>query len=75
MNIAIFTNNYLPNPYGVTTSIESFRQEFERAGHTVYIFAPQFENYKDKNKKVFRYPSFDINYKISFPLPIPFSFE
>ncbi|NLC31016.1 MAG: glycosyltransferase family 4 protein, partial [Candidatus Moranbacteria bacterium] len=49
MNIAIFTNNYLPNPYGVTTSIESFRQEFERAGHTVYIFAPQFENYKDKN--------------------------
>ena len=75
MNIAIFTNNYLPNPYGVTTSIESFRQEFERAGHTVYIFAPQFENYKDKNRKVFRYPSFDINYKISFPLPIPFSFE
>ncbi|MEF3691723.1 MAG: glycosyltransferase [Candidatus Moraniibacteriota bacterium] len=75
MNIAIFTNNYLPNPYGVTTSIESFRREFEKAGHTVYIFAPHFKNYKDQNKKVFRYPSFDINYKISFPLPIPFSFE
>lgn len=73
MNIAIFTNNYLPNPYGVTTSIESFRQEFIKNGHTVYVFAPHNNDYKDKDKNIFRYPSIDIQYKIKYPLPIPYS--
>jgi glycosyltransferase involved in cell wall biosynthesis len=73
MNIAIFTNNYLPNPYGVSGSIESFRKQFEKLGHTVYIFAPNYKNYKDDNLNVFRYPALDIKYKIKFPLAIPFS--
>ncbi|HHE45724.1 MAG TPA: glycosyltransferase family 4 protein, partial [Candidatus Moranbacteria bacterium] len=73
MKIAIFTNNYLPNPYGVSGSIESFRQEFEKQGHTVFIFAPKFKEYKDKNPKVFRYPAIDIKVKFRFPLAIPYS--
>jgi 1,2-diacylglycerol 3-alpha-glucosyltransferase len=73
MNIAIFTNNYLPNPYGVSTSIETFRREFEKMGHKVYIFAPKFSGYKDENPNVFRYPSLDINIKFRFPLAIPYS--
>lgn len=73
MNIAIFTNNYLPNPYGVPGSIESFRKEFEALGHRVYIFAPRWPGYADKNKNVFRYPSLNISYKIKFPLAIPYS--
>jgi glycosyltransferase involved in cell wall biosynthesis len=75
MNIAIFTNNYLPNPYGVSMSIESFRGELEKLGHTVYIFAPKTKGFKDKNPNVFRFPSVDINYKISFPLAIPYSHQ
>lgn len=80
MNIAIFTNNYFPNPYGVTGSVESFRKEFEKRGHTVYIFAPKYKEYIDKNpnaclsgRQVFRYPSLDIKFKIRFPLAIPYS--
>lgn len=73
MRIAIFTNNYLPNPYGVSGSIESFRKEFEKMGHTVYVFAPHWPNYIDANRNVFRYPSLDIKIKIRFPLPIPYS--
>ncbi|MFC1608794.1 glycosyltransferase [Patescibacteria group bacterium] len=75
MNIAIFTNNYLPNPYGVTTSIESFRGQFEKKGHNVYIFAPQSNDWIDQNPNVFRYPSVDFNFRIKFPLPIPYSAE
>lgn len=75
MKIAIFTNNYLPNPYGVSGSIESFRKQFERKGRIVYIFAPRYKNYTDENPRVFRYPSFDIRYKIKFPLVIPYSFK
>jgi glycosyltransferase involved in cell wall biosynthesis len=73
MRIAIFTNNYLPNPYGVSSSIESFRKQFEKQGQTVYIFAPNYKNYQDINPNVFRYPSLDIEFKIKFPLAIPYS--
>lgn len=74
MKIAIFTNNYLPNPFGVAGSIESFRKEFEKLGHTVYIFAPKTKGYIDQNPNVFRFPSIDFKYKISFPLAFPFSY-
>jgi glycosyltransferase involved in cell wall biosynthesis len=73
MKIAIFTNNYLPNPYGVSGSVESFRKEFEKLGHEVYIFAPRWKGYADKNPKVFRYPAIETNIKIKFPIAIPYS--
>jgi len=73
MKIGIFTNNYLPNPYGVSGSVESFRKEFERMGHEVYIFAPHWKDYEDKNPNVFRYPAFEMNIKIKFPVPISYS--
>lgn len=89
MNIGVFTNNYLPNPYGVAGSIESFRKQFEKAGHRVFIFAPRWKGYKDENpnacppsatplgvgRRVFRYPSLDIKIKFRFPLAIPYSRE
>jgi glycosyltransferase involved in cell wall biosynthesis len=73
MKIAIFTNNYLPNPYGVSGSVESFRKVFEKMGHEVFIFAPRWKGYKDENPRVFRYPAFETNVKIKFPLAIPYS--
>src|SRR4030042_3148682 len=73
MRIAIFTNNYLPNPYGVSGSVESFRKEFECLGHEVFIFAPCWEGYRDRNPRVFRYPAFETNIKIKFPIAIPYS--
>jgi glycosyltransferase involved in cell wall biosynthesis len=73
MKIGIFTNNYLPNPYGVSGSVESFRKEFESLGHEVFIFAPFWKDYTDKNPQVYRYPSVDIKIKIRFPLAVPYS--
>jgi len=73
MKIGIFTNNYLPNPYGVTQSVESFRKQFEKLGHEVFIFAPKWKGYEDKNPRVFRYPSISTNIKFKFPLAIPYS--
>jgi len=73
MKIGIFTNNYLPNPYGVTGSIESFRKVFESLGHEVFVFAPRWKGYSDENRKVFRYPSLDMNIKFRFPLAFSYS--
>jgi 1,2-diacylglycerol 3-alpha-glucosyltransferase len=73
VKIGIFTNNYLPNPYGVTSSIESFRRQFEQMGHEVFIFAPYWKGYEDNDPRVFRYPSIDIEFKFRFPLAVPYS--
>jgi 1,2-diacylglycerol 3-alpha-glucosyltransferase len=87
MKIGIFTNNYLPNPYGVTQSVESFRKQLEKRGHSVFIFAPFWKEYQDENPnacppenfseknfgRVFRYPSIDIKFKFRFPLAVPYS--
>lgn len=75
MKIAIFTNNYLPNPYGVSGSVESFRKVFEKLGHEVFIFAPEWKGYADKNTNVYRYPAFETNVKIKFPLAVPYSLK
>lgn len=75
MNIAIFTNNYLPNPYGVSKSVESFRKEFEKRGHSVFIFAPSWKDHKDENPNVFRYPSVETQFRFRFPLAVPHSME
>lgn len=73
MRIAFFTNNYLPNVYGVPMSIETLRKEFESLGHEVFIFAPNYSDYRDSNSQVFRYPSIDIEIKFRLPLGIPYS--
>ncbi|MEI7891049.1 MAG: glycosyltransferase [bacterium] len=81
MNIAIFTNNYLPNPYGVAASIESFRKEFEKRGHTVYIFAPRDNGYFSGDEgispgRIFFYPAINFKFKgINFPLVFPYSYR
>jgi len=73
MRIGIFTNIYLPVISGVVTIIENYRKELERQGNEVFIFAAENPGYKDENPRVFRFKSIDLNYKISYPLPIIFS--
>ncbi|PID51975.1 MAG: hypothetical protein CR972_04225 [Candidatus Moraniibacteriota bacterium] len=74
MKIAIFTNNYLPNPYGVSTSVEGFRLSLIKKGHTVYVFAPEwFERVTKDEKNIFRYPAIKAPTKIDFSLVVPFS--
>lgn len=72
MRIGIFTNNYLPNPYGVSTSVEGFRRGLTALGHEVYIFAPRWSSDEKPREKVFRYPSIDLPTKVPFALPVPY---
>lgn len=39
LNIAFFTDSYLPAVDGVVISINNFKEELERRGHNVYIFS------------------------------------
>ncbi len=71
LNIAFFTDSFLPATDGVVTSILSFRRELERRGHTVSIFASGNSKTKsmvknDKNVFVLRgmrfkkYPQYSL---------------
>jgi 1,2-diacylglycerol 3-alpha-glucosyltransferase len=54
MRIAVFTNNYLPFTSGVSRSVSEFKKMAEKKGHTVYVFAPKYPNYEDKEPNVIR---------------------
>lgn len=72
MKIGIFTDSYLPTPTGVAVSVETFRKSLEQSGHDVYIFAPQFKDYKDQISGVYRFPSFFIPIRKDAPIVWPF---
>ena len=62
MQIAFFTNFYLPVVNGVVRSVESFREALTKQCHNVFVFAQSNGDYKDEAPFIFRYPS--------LPLPI-----
>ena len=70
MKIAFITNNYEPIVSGITTSINTFAESLNRRGHRVYIFAPDYPNYRERNKSVQRVFSVKLYYKEKYPLPV-----
>jgi glycosyltransferase involved in cell wall biosynthesis len=57
MNICLVTDTYLPRVNGVARSVQSFAQQFREQGHRVWIFAPEFPEFKDQEPDVVRFPS------------------
>jgi 1,2-diacylglycerol 3-alpha-glucosyltransferase len=72
MNIAVFTNNFVPFTSGVTSSILSFKMQAEKLGHNVYVFAPDYPQYKDPEKNVYRIRSVESPTVPGFYMPLPF---
>lgn len=72
MKIGIITDTYYPQLNGVVVAVDNFTRELRKQGHEVYVFAPLFKNYKDKDKNVFRISSFMvINSEPEFFVPLP----
>jgi glycosyltransferase involved in cell wall biosynthesis len=72
MQIAFFTNNYLPVINGVVRSVNSFRQTLTEMGHNVFVFA-QEDDYEDQEPFIFRYPSVPLPASVEIPAAIPIS--
>lgn len=83
MNIGFFTDTYFPQVDGVVISINLFRRELEKRGHTVYIFAPHslkgskvdFKQEEKEDPNVFRFRSLDSIFVPGYPFAIPISFK
>ncbi|MBS3772884.1 MAG: glycosyltransferase [Candidatus Thermoplasmatota archaeon] len=55
MDIAWFTDTWLPTRDGVVTSLQSFKKELEERGHRVYLFVPGTKNHDDLDENIFYY--------------------
>ena len=80
MQIGVFTDSYLPYTSGVVRSIETFTQELRKLGHRVYIFAPRYPHYMNKDSQheeegVFRFASIPAPTNREFTLAVPFSWR
>jgi Glycosyltransferase len=72
MKIGFFTDSYYPSNSGLVTSIESFRDNIEKFGNEVYVFAPFYKGYKDLNDRVLRFRSIKIIQKPEVRFASPF---
>jgi glycosyltransferase involved in cell wall biosynthesis len=48
---------YFPRINGVSTSIQTFRNEFEKQGHEVYLITPEYPTGQKEDARIFRIPS------------------
>ncbi|MFO7801648.1 MAG: glycosyltransferase [Desulfovermiculus sp.] len=78
MNIAMFTNTYLPHVGGVARSVSAFALDLTQMGHAVTVVAPHFEGQTTQEPSqvhVIRVPAIQ-NFNgsdFSVRLPIPFA--
>jgi len=67
MEVAWFTDTWLPNRDGVVNSLLTFKDELEKRGHTVHIFVPGEKDGEDGNIYIYKSKPFKgyPNYRIS----------
>ncbi len=62
MNILMISDVYFPRINGVSTSIQTFKAEFEKAGHRVTLIAPEYTGNDHQDDTLIRIPSRGIPY-------------
>jgi len=72
MRIGMFINFYIPSKGGMETSVINLSNGLREAGHEVFIFCPNYPDWKETDKNVFRYKSFAFNYDdYLYVIPVP----
>ncbi len=57
MKILFISDVYFPRINGVSTSIETFRHELRKLGHTVHLIAPDYPGSSSDESEIMRVPS------------------
>lgn len=73
MHIGLFSDAYLPEISGVTTTVHWLKEELENLGHVVYVYAPQYEGIKEDEPGVFRFHSGKFAFHKASRVALPFS--
>lgn len=62
MNIAIFSDAYIPIKNGVTTSVVQLKEGLEKRGHNVIVITVDVPDYEEKDPNVYRLPSINASF-------------
>ena len=73
MRIGLFSDAYLPEISGVTTTVHWLKEELENLGHVVYVYAPQYELIEEDEPGVFRFHSGRFAFHKASRVAVPFS--
>lgn len=60
MNVALFTDVYLPTKNGVVTHVHELKLGLEKRGHTAYVVTSRNPGYEDEDPGVLRLPSVKV---------------
>lgn len=60
MTVGFFTDGFLPQINGVSTSVNNSAEGLRKRGHKVYVVAPKDPHFKDKNKYTIRLHSIPV---------------
>lgn len=72
MRVGMFVNYYIPSKGGMETSVINLSNGLRNAGHEVFIFAPNYPNWQEPDKNVFRYRTFPFTHDgYLYVIPIP----
>ncbi len=72
MHIGLFSDAYLPEISGVTTTVHWLKEELERLGHVVYVYAPHYAGVEDE-PRVFRFRSGTFAFHKASRVALPFN--
>lgn len=75
MRVGIFTECYKPILNGVVNSIIGFKHGLTKLGHKVYIFCPNYKDYKPEDDKVIYCKSWSLPGKSGYHFIFPLSKE
>ncbi|MDD3006384.1 MAG: glycosyltransferase [Candidatus Pacebacteria bacterium] len=72
MRIGMFINYFTPSKGGMETSVINLSNGLRAAGHEVFIFAPDYPDWEEKEENIFRYKSFSFTYDdYLYVIPVP----
>jgi glycosyltransferase involved in cell wall biosynthesis len=72
LKIGIFSESYEPVTNGVSVSVTTLVDALRRLDHEVFVFAPEYHGYHDRESGVTRFPSVQTGIARDYPLAIPF---
>ncbi len=75
MRIGLFTDAYLPEISGVSILVRRLRDELERLGHDVLVYAPRYDRPSDDERGVFRFRAGPVFAYKTARMAVPYSRE
>jgi 1,2-diacylglycerol 3-alpha-glucosyltransferase len=75
MKIGMFSDSYLPYASGVVRSVETSTKELRRLGDQVFIVAPKYPGFVDRDEHILRFPSYRFSHDSDFRLALPYNRE